>query len=194
MYTIFDNEVPIYLTNSKEFSSSNFFFNKDDISIEKILILARKEQPESIYIYYNDEKELFKEFKKYFRVEKAAGGLVKNDDDEVLFIYRFNKWDLPKGKIEKGEKKKKAAIREVEEECGVNGLEIQKKLQKTYHIFQRKGRETLKITYWYEMKTAYNGTLVPQLEEGITDVVFKNQKEIKQALNNTYRNIQLLFQ
>ena len=130
----------------------------------------------------------------YFKIEKAAGGLVQNENKEILFIYRFEKWDLPKGKIEKGESKKKAAKREVEEECGVNELKISGKLQNTYHIFQRKNCEILKVTYWYSMNTTYSGTLQPQIEEGITKVIYKNKEDVKKALENTYGNIKLLFE
>lgn len=193
MYTIFDNDIPIYLTNNSSFLTADLAFLKDDITIEQVLAIARTQQPKGIFIIHDDVKELFNEFKWYFKVEKAAGGLVKNGNDEILFIYRFDKWDLPKGKIEKKEKKKVAAIREVEEECGIDGLHIVNKLQNTYHIFQRKGRETLKITYWYEMSTDFNGGLTPQLEEGITKVEFKNVEGLTEVLNNTYGNIRLLL-
>ena len=145
-------------------------------------------------LYHVDLKLLWKEFKWYFKIEKAAGGLVQNENKEILFIYRFEKWDLPKGKIEKGESKKKAAKREVEEECGVNELKISGKLQNTYHIFQRKNCEILKLTYWYSMNTTYSGTLQPQIEEGITKVIYKNKEDVKKALENTYGNIKLLFE
>ncbi|MDT0552412.1 NUDIX hydrolase [Urechidicola vernalis] len=193
MYTIFIEDIPIYLTENIDFSSKNNFYSKDEITIENLLKLAKSKTVSSIYLYHNDLKELWKEFKWFFKIEKAAGGKVNNEKGEILFIYRFDKWDLPKGKIEKREKKKEAAIREVEEECGISGLEIIEKLPKTYHVFQRNGRETLKITYWYAMKTKFNGELTAQEEEGITDVVFKNKDEIAEALQNTYGNIQLLF-
>ncbi|OIQ40008.1 MAG: hypothetical protein BM563_03715 [Bacteroidetes bacterium MedPE-SWsnd-G1] len=193
MYTIFIEDIPIYLTENIELSTKKNFYLKDEITIEYLLKLAKSKTIESIYLYHNDLKKLWKEFKWFFKIEKAAGGKVQNENGEILFIYRFEKWDLPKGKIENGEKKREAAIREVEEECGISKLEIIKKLPKTYHIFQRKGRETLKITYWYAMKTNYKGELIPQVEEGITNVVFKNKNEISEAMENTYGNIQLLF-
>ena len=193
MYIIFIGDTPIYLTENINFSNKNNFFFSDKILIEELLELAKSKDFESLYLYHSDIKLLWKEFKGFFKIEKAAGGLVRNEFNEVLFIYRFEKWDLPKGKIEKGEKKKIAAIREVEEESGISNLEIVSKLPKTYHVFQRKGEETLKITHWYKMRASFNGVLVPQLEEGITDVVFKNTNEIKVALNNSYGNIQLLF-
>lgn len=194
MYTIFYNEVPILLTDTLDKLSEDSFFYKDDITIESVLVIVKSKKFDVIYVYHEDIKLLWKEFKWFFKIEKAAGGLVKNQQKETLFIYRFEKWDLPKGKIEKGESKKEAAIREVEEECGITGLKIKSKLQKTYHIFQRKGREILKITYWYSMKTDYNGKLSPQIEEGITDAVFKSDTEVNEALKNTYRNIKLLFE
>ena len=193
MYTIFIDDIPIYLTDNFEYSTKENFYNKDEITIEKLLELARSKDYGDFYLYCDDLKLLWKEFKWFFKIEKAAGGLVKNLKSEVLFIYRFEKWDLPKGKIEKGEKKKEAAIREVEEECGISGLKILEKLPKTYHIFQRKGRETLKLTYWYLMNSDFKGELIPQEEEGITEVVFKNKFQTEEALQNTYGNIRLLF-
>ncbi|MCF6279956.1 MAG: NUDIX domain-containing protein [Flavobacteriaceae bacterium] len=193
MYTIFYNEIPILLTDSLNNSSEDSFFYKDDITIESIIEMAKRNRFKDIFLYDSNLKGLWKEFKWFFKIEKAAGGLVKNQLGETLFVYRFDKWDLPKGKIEKGESKTAAAIREVEEECSVNGLRIEKKLQKTYHIFQQNGRETLKITHWYLMHTDYKGKLKPQLEEGITEVVFKNDDDVKSALENTYKNIKLLF-
>lgn len=194
MYTIFNNQVPIFLTDSLEKLEEDSFYYKDDITIGEVLTKTGSGLFNEIYIYSPDLKSLWKEFKWYFKIEKAAGGLVVNRNEEVLFIYRFDTWDLPKGKIEKGESKKEAAIREVEEECGVSGLEIDRKLQNTYHLFERKGRNILKITYWYAMTTDFDGVLVPQEEEGITQVVFKNADEIEKALENTYENIKLLFQ
>jgi ADP-ribose pyrophosphatase YjhB (NUDIX family) len=194
MYTIFCNDIPIYLTDSIENGSEDFFFYKDDISIEEVLNIAKSNRFNKVIVYHVDLKLLWKEFKWFFKIEKAAGGLVQNKNKEILFIYRFEKWDLPKGKIEKGESKKKAAKREVEEECGVNELKISEKLQNTYHIFQRENREILKVTYWYSMNTIYSGTLQPQIEEGITKVIYKNKEDVKKALENTYGNIKLLFE
>lgn len=193
MYIIFVDDVPIYLTDRHKNSSNNNFFHKDDITIESVLKSAKSKKFTEIYLFHIDIKTLWNEFKWFFKIEKAAGGLIKNKNQETLFIYRFDKWDLPKGKIEKGESKKEAAVREVEEECGLSDVIIENKLQKTYHIFQRNGRETLKITHWYSMKTDYSGELIPQTEEGITDVVFKNDAATQKALENTYGNIKLLI-
>ena len=110
----------------------------------------------------------------------------------MLFIYRNSKWDLPKGKVEKGESVDEAALREVEEETGVKGLEITKPLEMTYHIFKRNGRYRIKITYWFEMKTNYDGKLVAEENEGITKVAWLDKVQTQKALHNSYANIKLL--
>ena len=146
-----------------------------------------------IYLFCNDLEECWREFQSKFKVQKAAGGKVYNLNNDVLFIYRFGKWDLPKGKLEKGESIKECAIREVEEECGITNLSIENPLETTYHIFERKGNIILKITYWFLMNTSYTGELTPQIEEGIEQVLFKNSSETSDALKNSYENIRLMF-
>ncbi|MBA9074476.1 8-oxo-dGTP pyrophosphatase MutT (NUDIX family) [Flavobacterium gossypii] len=135
-----------------------------------------------------------KKLKEKIPVNKAGGGLVYNKKGEVLFIFRNGKWDLPKGGIEKGEEIEDTAIREVEEETGVSGLSITKKLQKTYHVFIRNGRYKLKITHWFEMKTDFEGTPMPQEDEGIEKVAWLNPEQVQEALKNSYENIKLLFE
>jgi len=109
------------------------------------------------------------------------------------YIFRNGKWDLPKGGCDKGEEIEDCSVREVEEETGVGNLQITDRLQKTYHIFKRNGVYRLKITHWFEMKTDFEGELIPQANEGIEKVAWLNPEEIKQALNNSYENIKLLF-
>ena len=110
-----------------------------------------------------------------------------------MFIYRNDKWDLPKGKTEGKETIETTALREVEEETGVTGLEITKPLATTYHIFKRNGRHKIKITYWFEMKTSFDGRLNPEENEGITKVEWLNAADSKKALENSYANIKLLI-
>jgi 8-oxo-dGTP diphosphatase len=51
---------------------------------------------------------------------RAAGGLVV-DGGRVAVVHRprYDDWSLPKGKLEAGESWEQAALREVEEECGL---------------------------------------------------------------------------
>ena len=124
----------------------------------------------------------------YYYIE-AAGGLI-SQQERYLFILRHGLWDLPKGKLEKGESLDHAAIRECEEECAVKDLIIDKRLASTFHIYPFKNSFALKQAYWYAMHTTYSEKLVPQLEESITEVQWFDKKEIKdRVLSNTYYTI-----
>ena len=120
---------------------------------------------------------------------EAAGGLVFNKDGDILMIFRNGKWDLPKGKLEIGESVEECAIREVEEECGIYGLDIIEKILETYHTYNMDGEEVLKKTYWYKMKTDYSAKLIPQLEEGITKVSWIDRNQIAKKMRSSYGNI-----
>ncbi len=120
---------------------------------------------------------------------EAAGGLVFNKDGDILMIFRNGKWDLPKGKLEKEESVEKCAIREVKEECGIDDLQIIKQLIDTYHTYELNDLKILKRTYWFKMRTAYNGQLVPQIQEGITKANWVKRNEIAEKLENSYGNI-----
>ena len=151
--------------------------------------LVTKNNLTKIYFYNTDEKVLFSYFTSLFKKIEAAGGLVKNNKDEWLFIFRNGKWDLPKGKVEKDEEIQKAAVREVEEECGVGRLSIVRELPATYHTYYLKEKAILKCTYWYEMNCSDSAMLVPQLEEGITEVKWFSKKELSKVYENTYESV-----
>jgi ADP-ribose pyrophosphatase YjhB (NUDIX family) len=134
-------------------------------------------------------RELFNDFVSLFRYMEAAGGIVRNESGERLFIYRFGKWDLPKGKIEKGETPEMAALREVTEETRLTGQRITGKLPSTYHIYEHKGNQVLKKTFWYAMD--YNGTEmpIPQTDESIVEARWFEQKDIEKVMENTYASL-----
>jgi 8-oxo-(d)GTP phosphatase len=148
-------------------------------------------------VYINNEvkivEENWKDFCSKFIMVEAAGGLVFNKDGYILMIFRNGKWDLPKGKLEIGESVEECAIREVEEECGISGLIIENKIKDTYHTYDLEGENILKKTYWYKMKTDFNGELIPQIEEGITKVVWVDKHQILEKLKNSYGNISDIF-
>ena len=108
--------------------------------------------------------------------------------NETLFIFRRKKWDLPKGKKDKGEDIEKTAIREVEEETGVFGLKIVSFNRKTFHIFKKGNKHILKETYWFNMLTNFDGELIPQMNEDITKVKWKSDIKIKK-IKKIYPNI-----
>ena len=128
-------------------------------------------------------------FSSKYTLVDAAGGVVYNQKDQLLMIFRNEQWDLPKGKIEINESKEAAACREVSEECGVQDLIITKELLPTYHVYSFSGIEFLKKTYWYTMKTNSFDSLTPQNIEGITKACWIPKEEILLKIENTYGNI-----
>ena len=194
MYKVFVNDRSLFLTNEILKETDFQFFLLDSVDIEQVIVKMFQNKIHNAYLYHPDEKEIMKKLKSKIPVNKAGGGLVYNQNGDVLFIFRNGKWDLPKGGIKKEELIEACAIREVEEETGVSGLKIGTKLQKTYHIFKRNGVYKLKITHWFEMSTDFEGIPVGQLEEGIEKVAWLNPEQIKEALKNSYENIKLLFQ
>ncbi|PWA10926.1 NUDIX hydrolase [Flavobacterium laiguense] len=194
MYKVFVNDKPLFLTNEISKETDFQLFLLESIDIEQIIVKIFQNKIKKAYLYHPDESVIMKTLKAKIPVNKAGGGLVYNKKGEVLFIFRNGKWDLPKGGTEKGELIEATAMREVEEETGVNELSITNKLQKTYHIFKRNGKYKLKITHWFEMQSTFEGTPKGQLEEGIEKVVWFKPSEIPEALKNSYENIKLLFE
>ena len=194
MYKVFVNDKPLFLTNQIKKETDFKFFLLESADINQIVLHFFQNKLQKAYLYHPDEKEIIKTLKAKIPYSKAGGGLVYNKKNEVLFIFRNGKWDLPKGGMEKGEAIEATAIREVEEETGVSNLVIADKLQKTYHIFKRNGVYKLKITQWFEMRTNFEGIPIGQTEEGIEKVAWLNSIEIQAALKNSYENIKLLFE
>jgi 8-oxo-dGTP pyrophosphatase MutT (NUDIX family) len=194
MYKVFVNDKPLFLTNEIHKETDFQLFLLDSIDIKRLIVKIFNNKINKCYLYYPDENLILKKLKEKIPVQKAGGGLVYNKKGDVLFIFRNGKWDLPKGGKNKREKMSHTAIREIEEETGVNKLKIVKKLQKTYHVFKRNGRYKLKITHWFEMTSEFEGDLIGQLEEGIEKVAWLNKKQTEEALKNSYENIKLLFE
>ncbi len=153
-----------------------------------VKFIQQNEGPDLILKCINVDS-LFEELKSQFKYIEAAGGLIEQNK-KYLFIYRLDKWDLPKGKIDKGENPKQAAIRECEEECAITGLEIINELPSTYHIYPYKGTYALKTTYWFLMKSGFAGKLIPQTEENIEKAEWLDADTIKSIVTkNTYPSV-----
>ena len=148
---------------------------------------------ENLIILSEDLEWLQNNFLKSFKIIVAGGGLVTNSAGKVLMMFRKKKWDLPKGKIEKGESIKDGAVREIEEETGVKVLAIQRKLGKTYHTYKLKDKWVLKETHWFLMNGDDTSALVPETKEDIEKVEWCTKKEIKEYLKNSYVSIQDVF-
>lgn len=192
MTTIFVNDKPIVLTTEVGLETNFKNYLLDTVHIGKLIKELNNTSLQGARLVGNKEHKLLKKFLKKLPNVIAGGGKVLNDKGETLFIYRNDKWDLPKGKAEGKESIEETSLREVEEETNVTGLKIVKPLDTTYHIFKRNGRHKIKVTYWFEMTTTFDGTLEPQEDEGITKVEWLNSQQIVEAMENSYANIRSL--
>ena len=199
MYKIFFEDRLINISSKLDFKNikvnSIYFYYKNKKTFDKIVTEFRKNtEIKFLFINTKKTKKLFKQLKSKFKLINAAGGLVFNEKSQILIIKRNGKWDLPKGKVEKNEKIKSAAIREVEEECGISDLKIIKKISKTYHTYDFKDTNILKTTYWYLMRYKGNEELIPQTEEDITDVKWLNTNELNHISSNTHESLLDIFE
>lgn len=151
------------------------------------------ELPELFLYSDHPAKDLFKKLKKLFRIVIAGGGLVMNTKKQLLFIRRYNLWDLPKGKANKGEHIIDTATREVSEETGLAPLKVLFALEPTYHIYYTAKARVFKKTHWYLMLYEGNSTPVPQLEEAITEVRWFNLEESEVLSRQTYSSLQAML-
>jgi len=193
MYEVFVNESPLILTNKRPEKSNGSLFELDGDSIMVAIELLYAKKLKKAYLYHPDGDKILKLFMLKIPVVVAGGGFVVNPKGKVLFIKRNGKWDLPKGKVDKGESIENAALREVEEETGVRDLQVEKFLRTTYHVFKRNGEFRLKQTHWFLMSTDYKGPFKAQKEEGIKKVKWKGPIKAAKALKKSYKNIRILY-
>lgn len=197
MYKVFINEKKLSINNSPTTVEKNIRF-EGFTTFEIVFDLLENTSTPEINIYGENAQEIWKEFSSMMKMIEAAGGIVINKDEEILFIYRLGKWDLPKGKLEPNEKLDEAALREVEEETGLKELVLENFVNTTFHIYKEKkdGKEIriLKATHWFKMKYIGNETPKPQIEEGITKVDWIDVNHIKnEVFPNTFNNIKLIL-
>jgi 8-oxo-dGTP pyrophosphatase MutT (NUDIX family) len=199
MYKVFFNDSSIQFASGIDKSS------KDNISVDHghrsydfvnqlVSDLEFAENGTDIYLVDQDIEHLWKQFKSHFKEIQAAGGFVQNQEGSFLFIKRLGIWDLPKGKTEKKETPENAAVREVEEECGLTNLRIIRPLDSTFHIYRSPylifpKNLVLKETKWFLMKYSGDEIPVPQIEEQIEEVRWFAKSEIGTPLSNTYRSL-----
>lgn len=198
MYKIYINDKPLILLASTEvethlYKSKNAiiakYIGKTKFLLNYIDTLEKPSNLEYIAIHHDDLSLLLNDFKSLFEIIVASGGLVYNDKGQYLFIFRNGVWDLPKGKLESGEKKKQAATREVMEECGIQQVELKEKIIITFHTFKnKKGIRVLKMVHWYLMHSN-DIDLVPQKKEGIKKVKWMKSAKFLKGPNKSYATI-----
>jgi len=185
MYKIYINEEPLIICSEQEFpniqnNSYSISYESDRLSFNELL--KKFSTDNGLILVSNDVENTFLHFSKNLTLIEAAGGLIFNTErTKILMIYRRGKWDLPKGKIDEAESIKKAAWREVAEECGLKTHRIEDHLCDTYHVYEHKGKLILKKTYWYIM-TAEEEVLTPQAEEDITKAIWIPIEEIENTI------------
>ena len=189
-------EFDLYLSGNKEFINVDtmkgrvLMENKSIDAIDNLLKLMttkKYKKIKSLDILIKNQEKAESYLKSHFTLIEAAGGVVEKEG-KILMILRNGLWDIPKGKMEKGENKQEAAIREVEEETGVK-VEIIDKVCSTWHTYIRNKKYVLKRTYWYRMKCLNDKKMKPQKEEGIKEVVWMNEAEVDLALHHTFKTI-----
>lgn len=192
MYKIFINDKPLIFTSSS--IDDGIYASLPEHSYSSINLMTIVREVEEVHnkgavILCENIELAWNEFNQHFKSIAAAGGLVYNTEGQLLLIKRLGKWDLPKGKIDAGETIEEAAIREVEEECGINQLQIIRKITTSYHSYKLHGHRFIKVTHWFEMKSLFNGKLIPQAEESITEAVWTSVEDIKPMELDTYTSI-----
>jgi 8-oxo-dGTP pyrophosphatase MutT (NUDIX family) len=198
MYKVFFNDRKLILTDDfiKHFQVNYGLFYKyrdiDDLK-ELIRFYTQLSRIDTLFLFARDIDELRDAFKKCFIPIVAAGGLVKNGKGEFLLIHRRGKWDLPKGKLGRKELVEEAAIREVEEECGIKGVKLIKPLIATYHTYFLGKEMALKRTSWYEMLYKGSSKPVPQLEEDIDTVTWVPANRLGNYLKECFPAIRDVF-
>lgn len=196
MYKVFNSNALIILNSNDvqlSFIEHHIKVENKDALVELLNNYFSSEMESDIFFFGYDTEELFTDFCSVFKYIEAAGGIVKNSKEEILFIKRLGFWDFPKGKIEKGETSFNAAIREVEEETGVKGLQIIADLTPTYHIYKHNKKRILKKTFWYKMITDHGGELIPQSNEDIELAEWHSKNDVADLLNKSYRSLRESF-
>ncbi len=199
MYKVFFNDSTIQIGSEMNKSLNNNItemFNSLDYGVVNQIIsqIESTSSPRDFYILNHDVNSAWSYFRSQFVEIPAAGGLVRNAERSLLFIKRLGVWDLPKGKIEKKETAELAAMREVEEECGLSGLQIIKQLDSTFHIYRSPYLSfpknlVLKETKWFLMSYSCNEIPVPQVEEDIQEVAWFSLADLDQVYSNTYSSL-----
>jgi len=199
---VMDNGIKIYmddhvvvLTDKDIKSSAMYHIFENKKTLAKQLKQFEESDDKRMYITHPNLNELFGHVARCFKYVEAAGGLVTLPDGRLLLIERLGKWDLPKGKAEKGESLQETAIREVVEECGLKtSPEITGELTHTFHTYHRDGHHILKHTAWYTMRYDGDENLRPQFAEDITQAVWLQQDRLSIVLQNTYESIKQVLE
>ncbi len=192
----FDNK-PLFLCDNVDEALQPYIHHDDAVFIDElnshtVKSMIHEMELEKIHagvFYHPDLEALKKAFYKKFTIIQAGGGLVRNEKNEILLIFRRGKWDLPKGKLDKGEKLEDCAVREVEEETGLANVQLLSPLMVTYHTYHEGTRFILKESHWYTMKVKGDQNLVPQTEEDIHEIKWVKPADLPQYMKDSFPSV-----
>ena len=177
----------IFLTDNADFEAPTVFKNP---TVEQIKQVFFNEWNDEIVCFFSEDfDKLLSLVYSCFKIIEAAGGLVSNPSNDILLMYRRGSWDLPKGKIDDGETKEIAAVREVEEETGIRNIHLHQFITTTYHTYYYKNNWALKPTHWYKMSIDENQELIPQTEEDIEKLEWVHPNSLSVYFENMYPSI-----
>ncbi len=198
MYEVYINETPLRLVSNQEINSNDAnderhlvarYLSKKKSLLQYVDMLEKSQRFDSVTLFADNLTCLIEDFESLFKIVEASGGLVFSKESKALVIFRRGFWDLPKGKIDEGETKEQAAIREVQEETGLKSLKLGDFLCETKHTYRdKKNRRCIKLTYWYRMTTT-DIDLTPQTEEDIEQAIWVDLKEFLTQQPKIYSNI-----
>jgi 8-oxo-dGTP pyrophosphatase MutT (NUDIX family) len=169
------------------------FLNTTAPAAVQIISMMEKSFPQellSVTVATLEKDEVEERIKRQYKVIKAAGGIVVKDA-KWLFMYRRKVWDLPKGKLDKGENSRDAAIREIKEETGVD-VKIQDKICTTWHTYTFNNSRILKRTKWYLCDCIDDRKMAPQAEEQIETLGWYTQSEVSALLIKSFSSIRFV--
>ncbi len=194
---VYYNDKPIVLTNDShgyvagnpEAAGFKIYdaFTPDNFA-DALTLLLNTDAPGAL-LPETSPDSLVKHLGGLFKIIQAGGGLVTNSEQKILMIFRRGKWDLPKGKLDKGETIDECALREVAEETGIGELVIGDKLCETWHLYNEKSKNLVKHTTWFKMSSTDTKKLVPQAEEDIHEVLWADPNHLHPYVSNTYKAI-----
>jgi len=199
---IYFGDKPLFLCDSIDKTIEPFVHHDDAVFIDelnahtiKTMIHEMQQQPVHAGVFFHaDLNELKKALFKKFAVIQAGGGLVRNEKEEILMIFRRGMWDLPKGKLDKGEKLEDCAVREVSEETGLRNVKLVSPLVITYHTYHEGSRFILKESHWYNMKVNGEQQLIPQTEEDIHEIKWVKTTELNNYIKKSFPSVKDVLQ
>jgi 8-oxo-dGTP pyrophosphatase MutT (NUDIX family) len=196
-YEVYILNRPVIFGTQTPLSEAGLVLNEPSDVVLKSLPNVLRKRPDlpRVWLVAEDVEALWIRFCMGYREVLAAGCIVENEYGELLWMKRNGRWDLPKGKVESGERIEDAAVREVEEETGIGHLELKGALGQTYHTYEMNGNVELKTTFWFKaIHTGGRTAGIPQKEEGISAIVWVPRPMPEDMLASTFASLRRLIE